>query len=64
MTTADTGDALGRYVARRRPRLRHVQETTAMRTHLASLPLAQRLGVVPAWEQISVQSFAPLVPDP
>lgn len=58
------GDALGRYVARRRPRLRHVQEATAMRTRLASLPLAQRLGVVPAWEQISVQSFAPLVPDP
>jgi 2-polyprenyl-6-methoxyphenol hydroxylase-like FAD-dependent oxidoreductase len=58
------GDALGRYVARRLPRLRHVRETTAMRTSLASLPLEQRLGVVPAWEDISVRSFAPLVPGP
>jgi 2-polyprenyl-6-methoxyphenol hydroxylase-like FAD-dependent oxidoreductase len=29
-----------------------------------SLPLEQRLGVVPAWEDISVRSFAPLVPVP
>lgn len=58
------GDALDRYVTRRLARIRHVQEATTMRTRLASLPLAQRLGVAAAWEQISVQSFAPLVPEP
>jgi FAD-dependent urate hydroxylase len=58
------GAALRRYAARRLRRVRHVQEVTAMRTSLASLPLARRLGVVPAWEEISVRSFAPLVPDP
>lgn len=62
--TDPVGDALGRYAARRLPRLRHVQDTTAMRTSLASLPLEQRLGVIPAWEEISVGSFAPLVPEP
>jgi 2-polyprenyl-6-methoxyphenol hydroxylase-like FAD-dependent oxidoreductase len=58
------GGALRRYAARRLPRVRHVQETTAMRNQLAALPLQQRLGVVPHWEQISVASFAPLVSEP
>ncbi len=57
-------DALRRFAARRLPRVRHVQETTAMRNSLAALPYEQRLGVVPSWEQISVASFAPLVSEP
>jgi 2-polyprenyl-6-methoxyphenol hydroxylase-like FAD-dependent oxidoreductase len=58
------GDALHRFAARRRSRVRHVQDTTAMRNQLAALPLEQRLGIVPHWEQISVASFAPLVSEP
>jgi 2-polyprenyl-6-methoxyphenol hydroxylase-like FAD-dependent oxidoreductase len=58
------GGALRRFAARRLARVRHVQETTAMRNQLAALPLEQRLGVVPHWEQISVASFAPLVSEP
>ena len=58
------GGALRRFTARRLARVRHVQETTAMRNQLAALPLEQRLGVVPHWEQISVASFAPLVSEP
>jgi 2-polyprenyl-6-methoxyphenol hydroxylase-like FAD-dependent oxidoreductase len=58
------GDALRRFAARRLPRVRHVQDTTAMRNQLAALPLEQRLGVVPHWEEISVASFAPLVSEP
>ncbi|MGD0560437.1 MAG: FAD-dependent monooxygenase [Streptosporangiaceae bacterium] len=58
------GGALRRFAARRLPRVRHVQETTAMRNQLAALPLEQRLGVIPHWEDISVASFAPLVSEP
>jgi 2-polyprenyl-6-methoxyphenol hydroxylase-like FAD-dependent oxidoreductase len=58
------GDALRRFAARRLPRVRHVQDSTAMRNQLAALPLEQRLGVVPHWEEISVASFAPLVSEP
>jgi len=58
------GDALRLFAARRLPRIRHVQDTTAMRNQLAALPLEQRLGVLPHWEQISVASFAPLVSQP
>jgi 2-heptyl-3-hydroxy-4(1H)-quinolone synthase len=58
------GDALRRFAVRRLPRVRHVQETTAMRNQLAALPLEQRLAVVPRWEEISVASFAPLVSEP
>jgi 2-polyprenyl-6-methoxyphenol hydroxylase-like FAD-dependent oxidoreductase len=58
------GDALGRFAARRVPRVRHVQDATAMRNQLAALPLEQRRGVVPHWEEISVASFAPLVSEP
>ena len=58
------GDALRRFAARRLPRVRHVRDTTAMRNQLAALPLEQRLGVVPHWEEISVASFAPLVSEP
>ena len=58
------GDALRRFAARRLPRVRHVQDTTAMRNQLAALPLQQRLGVLPHWEQISMASFAPLVSEP
>jgi 2-polyprenyl-6-methoxyphenol hydroxylase-like FAD-dependent oxidoreductase len=58
------GDALRRFAVRRLPRVRHVQQTTAMRNQLAALPLEQRLGVMPHWEEISVASFAPLVSEP
>jgi|HubBroStandDraft_1064217.scaffolds.fasta_scaffold16182_2 2-polyprenyl-6-methoxyphenol hydroxylase-like FAD-dependent oxidoreductase len=58
------GDALRRFAARRLSRVRHVQDTTAMRNQLAALPLEQRLGVVPHWEEINVASFAPLVSEP
>jgi len=58
------GGALRRFAARRLPRVRHVQDTTAMRNQLATLPLEQRLGVLPHWEQISVACFAPLVGEP
>jgi 2-polyprenyl-6-methoxyphenol hydroxylase-like FAD-dependent oxidoreductase len=58
------GDALRRFAVRRLPRVRHVQDTTAMRNQLAALPLEQRLQVVPHWEEISVASFAPLVSEP
>ena len=57
-------DSLRRFAARRLPRVRHVQETTAMRNQLAALPYEQRLAVMPHWEQISVASFAPLVSEP
>jgi len=56
--------ALNRFAARRLPRVRHVQEATAMRNQLAALSLEQRLAVVPHWEEISVASFAPLVSEP
>jgi 2-polyprenyl-6-methoxyphenol hydroxylase-like FAD-dependent oxidoreductase len=58
------GDALCRFASRRLPRVSHVQEATAMRNQLAALPLEQRLGMVPRWEDISVASFAPLVSEP
>lgn len=58
------GEALRRFAARRQPRVRHVQDATAMRNQLAALPLEQRLAVLPHWEQISVASFAPLVSEP
>jgi 2-polyprenyl-6-methoxyphenol hydroxylase-like FAD-dependent oxidoreductase len=58
------GDALRRFAVRRLPRVRHVQETTAMRNQLAALPLDQRRGIVPHWAEISVASFAPLVSEP
>jgi len=58
------GGALRRFAVRRLPRVRHVQETTAMRNQLAALPLEQRLAVLPHWEQISVSSFAPLISEP
>lgn len=57
-------DALRRFAARRQPRVRHVQQATAMRNQLAALPLEQRLSVLPHWEEISVASFAPLVSEP
>jgi len=42
-----------------------VQETTAVRNGLATLPLADRIGfVVPRRAELSVASFAPLVPAP
>jgi 2-polyprenyl-6-methoxyphenol hydroxylase-like FAD-dependent oxidoreductase len=58
------GDVLRRFAVRRLPRVRHVQETTALRNQLAALPLEQRLGMMPRWEEISVASFAPLVAEP
>ena len=49
----------------RRPRTAHVQETTAVRNGLATLPLADRIGfVVPRRAELSMASFAPLVPAP
>jgi 2-polyprenyl-6-methoxyphenol hydroxylase-like FAD-dependent oxidoreductase len=57
--------ALARYAARRWPRTAHVQETTAMRNGLATLPLADRIGfVVPRWAELSAACFAALVPAP
>jgi FAD-dependent urate hydroxylase len=61
----DIDQALARYASRRRPRTAHVQETTAMRNGLAALPLEDRVGfVVPRWAELSVASFAALVPVP
>jgi 2-heptyl-3-hydroxy-4(1H)-quinolone synthase len=57
-------DALRRFTARRLPRVRHVQETTAIRNQLAAMPVEQRLSVLPQWEELSVASFAPLVSEP
>src|SRR5215472_15314758 len=56
--------ALARYASRRRPRTAHVQETTAMRNGLAAMPLEDRIGFVPSWAELSVASFAALVPAP
>jgi 2-polyprenyl-6-methoxyphenol hydroxylase-like FAD-dependent oxidoreductase len=56
--------ALRRFADRRLPRVRHVQEATAIRNELAALPLEQRLAILPHWEEISVASFAPLVCEP
>jgi 2-polyprenyl-6-methoxyphenol hydroxylase-like FAD-dependent oxidoreductase len=58
------GDALRRFAARRLPRVRHVQNATAMRNQLAALPLEQRRAVVARWEEISMASFSPLVSEP
>jgi 2-polyprenyl-6-methoxyphenol hydroxylase-like FAD-dependent oxidoreductase len=57
--------ALARYAARRLPRTRYVQETTATRNQMAALPPEQRVGLlIPIWETVSVSGFAPLVPGP
>jgi 2-heptyl-3-hydroxy-4(1H)-quinolone synthase len=59
------GEALGRFAARRLPRVRHVQETTDFRNQIAALPLEGRVEtLVPRWEELSVASFAPLVRQP
>ncbi len=61
----DIDAALARYAVRRLPRARHVQETTAMRSSIAALPLADRAGfVIPNWAELSAGAFAPLVPEP
>lgn len=60
----DIDQALARYASRRRPRTAHVQETTTMRNELAALPLEDRVGFVPRWAELSVASFAALVPVP
>ena len=58
-------EALARYAVRRLPRTRHVQHTTAMRSSLAALPLAGRVGfAVPNWAELSAGAFAPLLPEP
>ena len=57
-------DALRRFAARRLPRVRHVQDTTAMRNQLAALPSSSGSRSCRSWEQISVASFAPLVSEP
>jgi 2-polyprenyl-6-methoxyphenol hydroxylase-like FAD-dependent oxidoreductase len=56
--------ALARYAERRRPRTAHVQQATEARNQLAALPLEMRTQVIAHWEQISIGSFAPLVPEP
>jgi 2-polyprenyl-6-methoxyphenol hydroxylase-like FAD-dependent oxidoreductase len=56
--------ALARYAERRRPRTAHVQQATETRNQLAALPLEMRTQVIAHWEQISIGSFAPLVPEP
>jgi 2-polyprenyl-6-methoxyphenol hydroxylase-like FAD-dependent oxidoreductase len=60
----DTEQALARYAARRLPRTRHVQEATAIRNSIAALPLADRVGLIPDWAQLSAGAFAPLIPQP
>jgi 2-polyprenyl-6-methoxyphenol hydroxylase-like FAD-dependent oxidoreductase len=61
----DIAAALARYASHRRPRTAHVQETTAMRNRLAALPLEDRVGFVARhWAELSVASFAALVPAP
>jgi 2-polyprenyl-6-methoxyphenol hydroxylase-like FAD-dependent oxidoreductase len=61
----DIDAALARYASHRRPRTAHVQETTAMRNRLAALPLVDRVGFVARhWAELSVASFAALVPAP
>ena len=58
-------EALARYVARRLPRTRHVQDASEMRGRAAALPLADRNGfVIPNWAELSASAFAPLVPEP
>jgi 2-polyprenyl-6-methoxyphenol hydroxylase-like FAD-dependent oxidoreductase len=56
--------ALARYAQRRRPRTAHVQQATAVRNQLAALPLEMRTQAIAHWEQISIGSFAALVPQP
>jgi 2-polyprenyl-6-methoxyphenol hydroxylase-like FAD-dependent oxidoreductase len=56
--------ALASYSKRRRPRTAHVQQTTAVRNQLAALPLESRTQAIAHWEQISIGSFAALVPEP
>ena len=56
--------ALVRYAQRRLPRTAHVQQTTAMRNQLAAVPLEMRTQAIAHWEQISIGSFARLVPQP
>jgi hypothetical protein len=42
-----------------------VQDTTAMRSSIAALPLPDRLGfVIPNWAELSTGAFSPLVPEP
>ena len=61
----DIDQALTRYASRRRPRTAHVQDTTAMRNRLATLPLEDRVGfILPRWAELSAASFAALVPVP
>jgi hypothetical protein len=41
-----------------------VPDTTAMRSSLAALPLADRVGfVVPNWAELNPGAFAPLLPE-
>ena len=61
VATIDT--ALIRYAIRRAPRNSYVHETTAMRNRLAAQP-ANRAALIREWPNLSVQSFAPLVPPP
>jgi 2-polyprenyl-6-methoxyphenol hydroxylase-like FAD-dependent oxidoreductase len=57
--------ALARYASRRLPRTRHVQQATAMRNGLAALSLQDRTAfVIPKWAELSIGSFAALVPAP
>jgi 2-polyprenyl-6-methoxyphenol hydroxylase-like FAD-dependent oxidoreductase len=56
--------ALACYAERRRPRTAHVQQTTAVRNQLAALPLESRAQAIAHWEEVSIGSFAPLVPGP
>jgi 2-polyprenyl-6-methoxyphenol hydroxylase-like FAD-dependent oxidoreductase len=58
-------EALARYAGRRLPRTRHVQDTTAVRSSIAALPLPDRVGfVIPNWAELSAGAFAPLVSEP
>jgi 2-polyprenyl-6-methoxyphenol hydroxylase-like FAD-dependent oxidoreductase len=56
--------ALARYAARRAPRARHVQETTALRSRLGNLLLSVRLPHPANFAELSRNSFAALLPEP
>jgi 2-polyprenyl-6-methoxyphenol hydroxylase-like FAD-dependent oxidoreductase len=60
---ASVETALIRYAIRRAPRTQYVHETTAIRNRLAAQP-GNRAAVIQDWQQVSVRSFAALVPAP
>lgn len=56
--------ALSQFWPRRRPRVVHVHDTTALRTDVSGLPAEVRNPMLASFGDISELSFAPLRPDP